>query len=389
MHEVKPSRSNRDLAIDLMRGLALLSLIANHIEVFSAYSLLFWERVGVVTSAEGFVLVSGVVTGMTYKRCVTELGWKATILKLYRRAAQLWRVNVAVIFVVALLFALHLDVREIVAYIDHGDTGQVYPSYPEPGTGPAAWVVLALRLQIGPAQIQILGLYVLLLLLTPLALFLMNKRRTPVLLALSWLAYLGYQWHPVKVTGCMFEDEFPLLAWQLLYFHGQAIGHHRQAVLDFFKSAKGRFTLGGAGILGAGFCFWALNAPDVVIPRFAKLTVISPLLYNQVYGKFMAKSPLGILRVLDDFCVFVLLYAVLTRFWPFFQRALGWLLLPLGQASLYVFTVHVFFIGFLGSVVPFGCAHPHFWRDTLVVSCTMLLIWAMVRHRIFFAWIPR
>ena len=67
-------RGNRDLIIDSIRGLAVLSFIVNHIEVFSAYSLVFWERVGVVTGAEGFVLLSGVVVGTTYKRLVMELG---------------------------------------------------------------------------------------------------------------------------------------------------------------------------------------------------------------------------------------------------------------------------------------------------------------------------
>jgi hypothetical protein len=382
-------RGNRDLIIDSIRGLAVLSFIANHIEVFSAYSLLFWERVGVVSGAEGFVLLSGVVIGTTYKRLVKELGWRPAILKLLRRAAQLWRVNVVVIFVVALLSVSHFNVREVVAYIDHDDAGQVYPLYPEHGTPPVAWVMLALRLKIGPAQIQILGLYVCLLLLTPLALFLMSRRRTLVMLAFSWLIYLCYQWHPIKVTGCMFEDAFPLMAWQLLYFHGQAIGYQRQAVLDFFRSPKGRFALGVVGLLGVTFWFWALNAPDIVIPRFAKFTLISPALYTQVYGKFMIKSSLGILRVLDDFCVFTLLYALLARSWRSFDQVLGWLLVPLGQASLYVFIVHVFFIASIGSIVPFGYEYPHFWFNTAIISLTILLIWVMVRYRVFFAWIPR
>jgi hypothetical protein len=382
-------RGNRDLIIDSIRGLAVLSFIVNHIEVFSAYSLVFWERVGVVTGAEGFVLLSGVVVGTTYKRSVMELGWRPAILKLLRRAAQLWRVNVVVIFVVALLSFLHFNVREVVAYIDHGDTGQVYPLYPEPDTPPVAWVVLALRLKIGPAQIQILGLYVCLLLLTPLALFLMSKRHTPAMLALSWLTYLCYQCHPIKVTGCMFEDAFPLMAWQLLYFNGQAVGYHRQAVLDFFRSPKGRVALGNVAVLGVAFWFWALNAPDVVIPRFARFNLIPPTLYSHVYGKFMLKSSLGILRVVDDFCVYTLLYALLARSWRSFDQMLGWLLVPLGQASLYVFIVHVFFIAFIGSVVQFGCEHPHFWFNTAIVSLTIILIWAMVRYRVLFAWIPR
>ena len=382
-------RGNRDLVIDAIRGLAVLSFIANHIEVFSAYSLLFWERLGVVSGAEGFVLLSGVVVGMTYKRLLVELGWRPAILKLIRRAAQLWRVNVVVIFVVGLLSILHFNVREIVAYIDHDDAGQVYSLYPEPGTPPLAWVMLALKLQIGPGQIQILGLYVCLLLLTPLVLFLMNKRRTSVMLTSSWLAYLYYQWHPVKVTGAMFEDAFPLMAWQLLYLHGQAIGYHRQLILDFFKSKKGRFTLAMIAVVGVGFWFWALNAPDMVIPRFAKFTVIAPSLYSQVYHKFMVKSSLGIMRVVDDFCVFTLLYAFLARFWQSFDRVFGWMLVPLGQASLYVFIIHVFFIAFIASVVPFGYEDPHFWFNTAIVSLTILFIWVMVRYRVLFAFIPR
>ena len=95
--------NGRDLKIDMIRGLAMISLVTTHIQVFSLYSMFFWERIGVVSGAEGFVLLSGLVIGMVYKRHIIQHGWDAAIWKLLRRSAQLWRVNVAVIFSIALL----------------------------------------------------------------------------------------------------------------------------------------------------------------------------------------------------------------------------------------------------------------------------------------------
>jgi hypothetical protein len=105
----------------------------------------------------------------------------------------------------------------------------------------------------------------------------------------------------------------------------------------------------------------------------------------------MLKNSLGILRILDDACVLIVSYGFLTVFWRPVDRALGWFFIPLGQASLYVFIVHIAFVALIGDVLPFGFPldHPHFWLNTLGHTFAMVSLWLMVRYRVLFRWIPR
>ena len=384
--------SGRDLKIDIIRGLAMVSLVTTHIEFFSLYNLIFWERIGVVSGAEGFVLLSGLVIGMVYKRHIAELGWDAAIWKLLRRAAQLWRVNVAVIFSVALLNRMpYMHVSEIMTFIDRGETNQVYLLFPEPGTPPHIWIMKALLLQIGPHQFQILGMYVFFLAFSPLSLYLMSKNKTLLLLTASWTIYFFNWWKPSMPTGCQFEWAFPLLTWQLLYFHGQALGYHRQMVFDFFRSRKGHVALVFIVGLFLAFMFWAQNAPDALIPSWIRPHYISAAFYEKYYNAYMQKGPLGIARVFDSGCVLVVLYLLLSRFWQPIHRAVGWFLEPIGQSSLYVYILHVYFVALVSNILPFGYAlgNPHFWLHTLACTLVLACLWTMVRYRVLFRWIPR
>lgn len=55
---------NRDLRIDYMRGIALVMMVVAHTEVMSIFNIFTWERFGLTTGAEGFVILSGFMLGM-------------------------------------------------------------------------------------------------------------------------------------------------------------------------------------------------------------------------------------------------------------------------------------------------------------------------------------
>lgn len=58
------SSDKRDLRIDLLRGIALVMMVVAHIEVMSLLDLFTWERFGLTTGAEGFVILSGFMIGV-------------------------------------------------------------------------------------------------------------------------------------------------------------------------------------------------------------------------------------------------------------------------------------------------------------------------------------
>ena len=94
----------RDLRIDLFRGLALVMIFINHMPGT------IWENFtsrnfGFSDGAEGFVLMSGIATGLAYGTVFLRGApdW-AQALRPWRRALTLWWVHVVVVLCILALF---------------------------------------------------------------------------------------------------------------------------------------------------------------------------------------------------------------------------------------------------------------------------------------------
>ena len=83
----------------------------------------------------------------------------------------------------------------------------------------------------------------------------------------------------------------------------------------------------------------------------------------------------------------VTLYAGLTAFWAPVRRILGPALIPLGQATLYVFVMHVAFALVVANVplLEQGRVLP----GTLAHALILVALWLMVRRRFLFNIVPR
>ena len=79
------------------------------------------------------------------------------------------------------------------------------------------------------------------------------------------------------------------------------------------------------------------------------------------------------------------------------NRALRWLLIPLGEASLYVFLMHLVFIvgidqipGYFDVIPDWQHVWPgRIWINTLLYVVTILGLWLLVRHKVLFGIVPR
>src|SRR5260370_20494754 len=91
-----PAAGKRDVRIDWLRGLAMTCVIINHSKLSSLLSWFTYERFWVVTAAEVFVVLSGVVLGMVYGRRLARDGWPAVVRGLGRRALFLYCMFVGV-----------------------------------------------------------------------------------------------------------------------------------------------------------------------------------------------------------------------------------------------------------------------------------------------------
>ena len=98
-----------------MRGVAMACVIVNHSKLSSVLSWFTYERFWVVTAAEVFVVLSGIVLGMVYGRKLAKSGWRAVARGLGHRSALLYLTFVGVTVSVIALAALGVDVRSLAA----------------------------------------------------------------------------------------------------------------------------------------------------------------------------------------------------------------------------------------------------------------------------------
>jgi hypothetical protein len=385
-----PAVVPRDLRLDFIRGWVMLILIVVHSEFFSLWDLVVWERVGVISGGEGFVLLSGVVLGMVSRTRIAREGWRGAARRLVDRAFQLYRVQIVLIVVVAALAAIPiLPMHELATFTDRG-TGAVYSMYPEAGTSIVGWIAAILTLKSGPHQVQILGLYVCVMLVAPLALAMLAAGRTRALLVLSWILYFANAAYPKTPTGAQFEYAFPLLTWQVLFFHGLAIGFHWTKLHGFFRRRAGTAVLVACVVIAVACAVFAQGATHALLPPWARLDLWPAGFYDRVWGAWCQKNTLGLVRLIDYAAFLVVAYAILTRWWNLFERTLGWFLVPIGQATLYVFILHIFVVAAASRVIPFGFDEPpSLVPATLLHTAELAVLWLMVRYKVCYRWIPR
>ncbi|EEK7630311.1 OpgC domain-containing protein [Salmonella enterica] len=378
----------RDLRIDFMRGIALVMMVVAHTEVMSIFNIFTWERFGLTTGAEGFVILSGFMLGMLnrvrlQKAVLLTISWG-----LYLRAWKIYRVNIIIIISFLLLGSLpFINVFEVTHFSDRyaGTTWALYPVTPQIKE---TWFNIVLYLQIGPHQTQILGLYIFLLLLSPLFLGMLQQGKVYWLLGLSLLVYGCWQRWPVRVTPSEFEFAFPLLAWQFIFVLGMSCGWYKEELLSFARTPPGKMAVATLVVVALILGFVAQNHTNPFMPPALLLHIIPPAEFNAFYHTWAAKNGLGPIRVLNDISLMVAVYLLLTRCWQPLYRLAGWFLIPLGQRSLYTFILHVYVVLAVSQFVTFDLWRQDWVVNTLIHAVALGVLWLMAKYNVAARWIP-
>jgi len=149
----------RDLRLDLFRGLALWLIFLDHIPT-NIVSWLTIRNYGFSDATEIFIFISGYTAAFVYGKAMNERGFLVSGARILRRA---WQIYVAHIF----LFAIYM--AEI-AYVASSFENPLYAE--EMGVldflkQPDVTIVQALLLKFKPVNMDVLPLYIVLLLLFP------------------------------------------------------------------------------------------------------------------------------------------------------------------------------------------------------------------------------
>jgi hypothetical protein len=379
----------RDLRVDFIRGFVMLILIVVHIDIFSLYNFIAWERLGAVTGAEGFVMLSGAILGLLSRTKMHETdGLGYTVSKQFGRAFLLYRTSLVVILSVAVI-NIFIDASAAMTFTTYA--GKVYNLYPDFSLFTQYQdkiIAKFVMLRYGPHQFQILGLYVVFLLFSPFILWSLAKGQVKTVLVISWLIYLGNSGFPTRPTGAQFEYAFPILSWQVLFVHGLVIGYYRNEIWNFFHSRKGAMVFGFILLMYLAFLFFTYNNPmSGKLPEYMRLHFIDPETFQRIYHQYFRKNTLGLGRLLNDFAILFVSYALLSYFWKPINRVFGWFFIPIGQASLYVFILHVYACIVIANIAWFH--NGDILVNTLAHSLVFLFMWLMVKYKVAFNIIPR
>lgn len=378
----------RDLRIDFMRGIALVMMIVAHTEVMSVFNIFSWERFGLTTGAEGFVILSGFMLGMLNRARLQKVVLLTVSWGLYLRAWKIYRVNIIIIVSFILLaYIPHINLFEVTHFTDRfsGESWSLYPVTPQIKE---TWFNIILYLQIGPHQTQILGLYIFLLLFSPLFLGMLQKDNAWWLLGASLLVYGLWQRWPLRLTPSEFEFAFPLLAWQFIFVLGMASGWYKAELISFARTPAGKAVVVALVIVALILGFIAQNHTNPFMPPALLMHVIPPDSFNTFYHTWAAKNGLGPVRVLNDIALMVTVYLVLTYCWAPLNRLLGWFLIPLGQHSLYTFILHVYVVLLVSQFITFDLWRHAWIENTLVHAAALGILWLMAKYNVAARWIP-
>ncbi|MEZ4386650.1 MAG: OpgC domain-containing protein [Candidatus Krumholzibacteriia bacterium] len=306
----------RHRSLDLLRGLMLVIMTIDHLDLFGPVYRFTYETFGFASAAEGFVLLSGVVAGLAYTRYLEE-GRLAP--KVTRRLLTLWHHHLVVVAGLLLLRWWRPDERP---------AGSLAASL-------AAAVGGVILLNQEP-PLDILALYLILVAVLPLVLRACRSGRAGAVIAVSVAVWLVDQvlstrsWYPItinfRVAGVPViwpPNHFHLLAWQFLFVLGIYAGWRVATGRRAPVGPRGRLWLLAA--LGLAAALGALRH-GVGLPQLPETLLAT------------GRPNLGWLRLVDVGLLAWLLLR-LHRARPRLLRQ-PWLEL-LGRQSLSVFVWHV------------------------------------------------
>ncbi len=365
-----PAAAKRDLRLDVLRGFAVVVMIVDHFGGASWLYLVTGGNAFFVSGAEAFIFISGLVVGMVYGAIALKQGVWTAQWKALQRAWTLYKLN----FVLTLLFAA----VSITFGFDWAKDIKV--------GNPLVFVfdVATLRQTMYLTDIPLL--YTLLMVLAAGGLWLLVKGHTKLLLAGSGLLWLAFQLDQVQVPWPIIGNTtFNLAAWQFLFFIARAVGYHRDALTKKLNALPRLPYLVLTGVL----VVWMVHLYQTNGAVFGRL--MPGLDTHAFMSALFLKSALAPGRLIASAILFQFAYLAATLFWKPIWSAIGWFLLPLGQNSLYAYTMHVVVIGLFYIAFQFLPAHVQTMGtiNTTLQLFVILGVWAMVQKKFMFSVVPR
>ncbi len=315
--------------LDLLRGLCLLLMTIDHFGDLSIVRIF-----GFFTAAEGFVFISGIVSGLVYYKRFQQTSYLEIKSLAFKRAWLVYKYHIICLLTFCLVIFIGNDF--VIQFYQSKATFFVNHLFQ------AALLNATFIYKI--YHLDILPMYVIFLLLVPLAIKIANNHGVKVVFLVSFLFWLinlfgltelvylrMNEWIPARL------GEFEVLSWQFLFFMGFCLG-----ILQFQErlniSFTNKFYLFISVLMLVGFFLLKWTGYSFI-----------PATYAEYLDK---RQTLGIFRIVNFLALCYFIGFITTRFKKAGEVQF---LQLLGRHSLYVFTFQTvilftiipFYIGFV------------------------------------------
>ncbi len=328
-----PAGSERDLRLDLFRGVALWLIFLDHIPE-NIVSWITIRNYGFSDATEIFIFISGYTAAFVYGRTMRQRGFVLASARILRRA---WQIYVAHIFLFTIFMAEIAYVASTFENPLYAEEMKILDFLKQPDIT----IFQALLLKFKPVNMDVLPLYIVLLLLFPPALLLLSRRPNVALTASAVLYAAAWKFDfnlPAYPAGVWFFNPF---AWQLLFVFGAWCALGGAEKLGVLLRSPIVLALAIAYLVFAFFITltWHIESLDRFVPGW---------LADWMYP--IDKTNLDVLR----FAHFLALAAVTVRFipvhWSWLKSSLLQPAIRCGQHSLEIFCLGVF-LAFAGQFI--------------------------------------
>jgi len=331
-------RFARDLRIDFLRGVALLTIFIDHVP-YNRWAAVTQQNFGFSDAAETFVALAGYSAVLAYGRYLDKPSPAEGVRKIANRIGIIYAYHMGtLLFVAAMLLLLtrisgDMQLVELLKFetLLSGD--------------PAAAAGAALLLN-QPTFFDILPLYVVLLAIFP-ALYLMLQRSIPLGLALSAVPWALTQFIPLNLPTLSGEPwHFNPFAWQFLMGLGMA------AALKVKRNELQPSPVLIALAVSVLVVSFVLRAPWT---RWPLHTGTAPVALEP-YGDLMVKMTLGPARLLHFIAFGYLLLVLLPPRASWLKTGLARTVADAGRNSLEVFCLGVM-LSVMGGAIVIAAGH--------------------------------
>jgi hypothetical protein len=335
--------SKRIIALDILRGWFLVIILINHIELYpSGFDYFTGRGRLLVSAAEGFFFMSGLLVGMVYRRRLA-LGMKYVFKKMWRRAGELYLAHIflTILFVWAALFFNHPSIKDGLFNVPDWDTRLKQTLLMHYSFGWADW----------------LDRYALLMFMAPFSFYLLAKGRWKLMIGASIAAW-AFRQNPV-----LGDNNFTI-SWQLLFNFAMLIGFYweefmaRLSDVNHHTRRSIKRAIFGVTILSFILSYLSVYVLSELNAHWEQLSSGWQSLtfhWNSVNAwvwLYSEKWTMGPVRVILFLAWFSALFIIVRRYEEPINRYSRHYLELLGRNSLFVYIAHAFVVFIFKLFIP-------------------------------------